>query len=230
VLAGLQWRVPFLLYLLALPLLVPMWLTLREPRRARATRGAALPVRRLAWLWALVFLAQLVFYLAPVHLPFRLREIGDPGSVAAGLSLGLLTLSYAAGSFVSAPAAAHVERHRLFACAFALVGASYVWIGLQQHWLAVLPGLLLAGVGLGLLVPNVFAFAADVAPAAARGRAMGSVTTFLFLGQFAAPLASAKVASAWGLGATFGVAGGVALAAAAALAAPRIHVRAPRRA
>ncbi len=231
VLAETAWRVPFLLYLLALPLLVPMLRTLREPPHPRSERrGERLPAGRIAPLWALVFVAQLVFYLAPVHLPFHLRELGTPGSAAAGLALGLLTLSYAGGALVAARAAAALDRHLLFAFAFALAGASYVWIGLQAHWLAVLPGLAVAGFGLGLLVPNVFAFAADAAPANARGRAMGSVTAFLFLGQFAAPIVSAPVTSAWGYGAAFGLAGGAALAVAAASALLRpASVRAARR-
>ncbi|WP_373048772.1 MFS transporter [Vulgatibacter sp.] len=221
-LSELAWRTAFLLYLVALLLLWPMQRTLRETMRPRgpAARRASLPLQRLVGPWGMAFAAQVIFYLSPVHLPFLLRKLGVPGSTWTGISLALLTLCYAiGGGLLAAPAALRFPRRRVFALAFAAVGASYVWIGLQETWLRVLPGLAVAGLGLGLLIPNLFAQAADAAEAQVRGRAMGTVTTFLFLGQFLAPIVSAPLASALGLGAVFSIAGAFGLLVGVGLAA-----------
>jgi MFS family permease len=233
VLAQVPWRAPFLLYLAALALVPAVLRLVPEPPRARRGRGAEaarLPGSRLVAAWAIGFIAQVIFYLAPVQLPFLLRELGDPGSSTTGMALSLLTLSYAAGALAAVPATTRFERRRVLAVAFAVVGLAYVSVGLQRHWAGVLPGMALAGLGLGFIVPNTFALAAERTPASARGRAMGSVTTALFLGQFLSPLIAAPATAWWGLGATFTFVGGLGLLSALALAMPAVGSLEPRRA
>jgi MFS family permease len=153
-----------------------------------------------------------VFYIAPVHGPFLLEEMGAPGAVASGLAVALLMLFFGAGSLMATPAWKGLHREVLSGLACILIGAGYVSIALQRRWSGALPGLALAGVGLGLIIPNAFAFAAGRTPREVRGRAMGGLTAALFLGQFLSPIICAPVVSAWGLRPTFGLAGALTLA------------------
>ncbi|MGA9525358.1 MAG: MFS transporter [Myxococcaceae bacterium] len=220
ILADLHWRTPFLLYALALLLVLPVLGFVREPlaRRKRVRRGNAhLPVRALAPSWATMLTAQVVFFLSPVLVPFLLRDLGALQATRSGVAVALLGLLYAAGALCAEPASSRVRTDQLFFAAFSLLGVGYLWIAVQRSWVGVLPGMAFAGFGLGLLVPNVLAQVAERAPEAVRGRAMGSITTAIFLGQFLAPILFAPVTSGWGNAASFGVAGGVSLLAGAVI-------------
>jgi MFS family permease len=52
----------------------------------------------------------------------------------------------------------------------------------------VLVGMLLAGLGMGLMIPNANIWVMQLAPAEVRGREIGRLTTFWFMGQFISPL------------------------------------------
>jgi MFS family permease len=93
----------------------------------------------------------------------------------------------------------------------------------------VLPGLALVGIGLGLIIPNAFALAADRTAEEVRGRAMGGVTASLFLGQFLSPFFSEPVVRAWGLRPAFFLGGVVALASGALFLLGRPGKRRPHR-
>lgn len=227
VLAALHWRTPFLLYLVSLALLPPIVKWVHDPARepAPASGFSALPGGLVARVWTLTLFAQTVFFLAPTQLPFLLQDLGAPGAGTSGFALAALLLAYAGGSLVAARAVDRFARRPVFAAGVLLLGAGYGEIGLAHRWGATLPGLVAGGVGLGLLIPNLFARLADGVPAALRGRAMGGMTTAVFLGQFASPLVAAPLVGAFGLGGTFALGGILSLLVGASLALPVLRPR-----
>jgi hypothetical protein len=61
----------------------------------------------------------------------------------------------------------------------------YVFIvSFSSAFLVLIVGLLIGGLGIGLFAPNNSGWLASVAPAELRGKAMGGMTSALFLGQF----------------------------------------------
>ena len=72
-------------------------------------------------------------------------------------------------------------------------------------------GLLISGIGLGLLLPNLNVWVVSVIPPATRGRAVGGLTTFIFLGQFLSPIATQPVAQQIGLAGAYIVGAGTML-------------------
>lgn len=79
------------------------------------------------------------------------------------------------------------------------MSAGYVLIGLASSLVWVLAGLAVAGLGLGLTLPNLNRWTSESVSARARGRALSGVTTATFLGQFLSPLVTQPVADAAGL-------------------------------
>jgi MFS family permease len=77
-----------------------------------------------------------------------------------------------------------------------MVGAAHGFLAQSRSGLAVGASLALMGCGLGWLMPNLTAWMANAAPAAVRGRAMGVLSSGIFLGQFLAPIIAAPVLSA----------------------------------
>ena len=61
------------------------------------------------------------------------------------------------------------------------------------------PGLISAGVGIGIAYPNLYVWLANSAPLAIRGRVLGGMNSALFLGQFISPIISQPVVTTYDL-------------------------------
>ncbi|MEX2671496.1 MAG: hypothetical protein WD294_05230 [Phycisphaeraceae bacterium] len=77
----------------------------------------------------------------------------------------------------------------------------------------VLLGMMVAGLGLGLLMPNLNVWLMSHAPEASRGRFVGGLTMALFFGQFVSPIALRPLLSVWGTVGVFAALGVCMLAA-----------------
>jgi len=108
---------------------------------------------------------------------------------------------------------------RLATAMFAAFALGLVVIGTAGSlWTAAL-GMVVVGFGIGLQNPTVNGWVvASVAPDA-RTKALGLLTSALFLGQFASPLVAQPLIDAAGLGRTFVFAGALAAVIAGVLAA-----------
>lgn len=217
-LADQNWRFPFLIYLFAW-LLVPLivW-TIAEPQRLptpaiQDTSGfrPAFPVKLLAFIYGVALLTQIIFYLIPVQLPFYLKELANAIASQSGLAIALATLFSAMSSLLYGKIKQRLGFFSVLVVAFGLMGVGYSIIGLVNNYALVLVGLAIAGIGLGLLMPNLNLWIASEVSDAARGRALGGSTTFFFLGQFLSPLISQPVSKVVGLSTTYALAGGVLL-------------------
>jgi MFS family permease len=189
--------------------------TVSDPERIVA-RVAAPPGRRggpvvITVTIGLLAAVQVVFYLLPVQLPFLLEETFSLPPGLTGLFIALPPLSYALASLTSSRLAAGRRRASVVALAFTVTGAGYLAVGTASSLVAVVPGLIVGGAGLGLIVPNLVGWVAQAAPPAARGRLMGVMTSALFLGQFISPLVWAPVVRALGRQSGLAVAAGTLL-------------------
>ncbi|MEE8232071.1 MAG: MFS transporter, partial [Thermoplasmata archaeon] len=185
---------------------------------------AGLDSRRktIAWVYAIAFAAVLIFYVFPVQLPFYLTELAAASTIQIALALALQTLISIIVSLGYERIQAHISYRGIFMLAFVTLGAGLLTVALAPAYALVVAGSMIAGVGVGLLVPNLGVVVALIAPARVLGRAMGGLTTSVFLGQFFSPLVLQPVLQQSGVGATFWVAGIGSLAAAVALLAWRL--------
>src|SRR5438876_467698 len=68
------------------------------------------------------------------------------------------------------------------------LGINHIILALTSSYALVVVGLLIGGVGVGVLPPNLIAWVAAIVPAAVRSRAVGGLNAALFLGQFVTPI------------------------------------------
>ncbi len=230
-LADLNWRYPFLIYLLA-PLLIPaIILFLHEPDRAAAERApvgedahegsqgqnqARPGYNRAAvfFLYGVAVFGMIMFYMIPVQLPFLLKGLGVPEDSKAGLAIVVATIFGAAASFAYPRIRKRVGFGRIFGLCFLFMGAGYAVVWRAGDYTTILIAMAIAGLGTGLFMPNSSLWAMALAPPHMRGRIVGGVTTFIFLGQFISPIVIQPVISAYSLQAAFGVTAAGLLAAA----------------
>ena len=200
-LADLSWRAPFAIYLLALPVLVMAWRFLPEPSRAAAADhddGGIMRRGPVALLAMLAFTSMVVFYLTPVQIPFHLEALGAPSGTLAGIAVASTTLTGAVASALYGRVRARLARSLVFAVLFAPMAAGYAIVALAAGPALVIAGLAIFGMGFGLLIPNLNTLAGDLATDATRGTVIGTLTTSLFLGQFASPLVAQPVIERFG--------------------------------
>jgi MFS family permease len=217
-LADVSWRMPFLVYLLALLIFPLVVFVLPEPKRTvDMSSGEESPASSpFPWLivgltYGVALLSQIVFYLIPTQLPFLLKQLVNAGGSQSGIAIAVATLFNALSSFGYQKIKSYFSFIAIYAIAFALMAVGYSVISVAPTYAIVLIGLAIAGLGLGLLVPNMNVCLTSVSPAAARGRVLGGLTTAFFVGQFTSPIISQPLSQAVGLAVTYRFAAGLML-------------------
>lgn len=216
-LADLSWRFPFLIYGAALLLLPLMLGALFEPPPIDRyplnfqPSEASLPLKPLSLIYGIAFLQMLLFYLIPVQLPFYLLRLTAATAKESGIAIAFATLLSAIASMLYGRIKRRFNFKQVVAIAFVVVGLGYGVISLATSYGQVMLGLAISGLGFGTLMPNLNVWLIQEVPSFLRGRALGGLTTALFLGQFLSPLATQPLSEQVGLGATYGIAGGVLL-------------------
>lgn len=212
-LADMSWRMPFLIYSTALLLVPCVLLLLPEPNPKDnphpVDEPVNLPIGLVGLTYGIALLSQIVFYLIPVQLPFYLKSLVNASASASGLAIALATLFSAVSSLLYQRFKSRLSFISVYGVAFGNLALGYGLIGLADGYGLLLPGLALAGLGLGLLMPNMNFCLTSIAPMAVRGRILSGLTTCFFLGQFLSPLVSQPLSERLGFGMTYGLAGAV---------------------
>ncbi|MBD1871302.1 MFS transporter [Cyanobacteria bacterium FACHB-471] len=214
-LADVNWRMPFLIYLLALLILPLVVLVLPEPDRTQTAENSgttvpeSFPLQIAGLTYVAAFLSQIVFYLIPVQLPFYLKQLVSATASQSGLAIAFATLFSAASAIAYKQIKARLSFIGIYAIAFLLMSIGYLVISISPTYAMVLVGLAIAGTGLGLLMPNMNVCLTSVTPVSLRGRVLGGLTTAFFLGQFVSPILSQPLSSVVGLDITYQIAGGL---------------------
>jgi MFS family permease len=203
-LGGIDWRLPFLLHLIAIPQLILVLIGIPDSPIVTAQQSQA--ARRAAGLfpWLLVAISLVTGIVAggsPMFLPFHLADIGetDPKRISLGLLVGTLVSAAAALGF--ATIRTHLSIGRIFCLAFALAGAGLAGVGAADDMMAIIIAQIAAGAGLGLLSPALYGLVAVTGRPEDRARNTGFVKSAYYGAPFLAQMALepvAKIAAAGG--------------------------------
>lgn len=216
VLADMNWRFPFAIYLsplLLLPLIIGV---LSEPNShempsvANCQQQDPLPKLTIPWqllglVYAIEFLHLLTFYITPTQLPFYLKTEFNLPSNRSGFAVAALTLSQAVVSLAYAKIRGQLSHLQITGLAFTLAGLGYGAIALAGTYSVIVLGAMISGFGFGLLMPNAKVWLSAAVPEAIRGRSLGGLNTFFFLGEFASPVVVQPLVTALGIGNGYGV-------------------------
>ena len=226
--ALIDWRLNFIVYLVALLLIAPTRALQRHPavdRRLADPTPTRLEAGPVVGIFALAAVGTTVLWLLTLQFAFHLAEIGYASPVVAGLGLGAPCLAGMASGAIYPILTRYLSLRQTAALAFALMGLGYAVISFTVSLPALGIGLLLAGFGFGFNQPNCVAWLLSRASPEARGRAAAGLTFAICLGQLVSPFLYDPLVSVLGSRATFGVVAGacmlVALAASSASSSPR---------
>jgi MFS family permease len=213
-LSDVSWRLPFLIYLVAFAVLPLVWrlpepLGLRQEMPLEASSGKPMPWVTIAILYALTFVTMLIFYMIPVQMPFYVKAMGFGGGKEAGIAIAMATLGSAVASIAYAKLKSNLSFAKVLMCLYFLMASGYGVIANASNYGLLLTGLVIAGLGLGLVLPNVNVWLNAKTPPEQRGKVLGGLTTCLFLGQFCSPLVVQPIARLVPMAGTYSLAAGV---------------------
>ena len=228
-LAEMDWRSPFLIYSVALLMAPAAFSLLTEPEKpctdaplgplsATASMSSSRAIIVLCYGFALVEIT--CFYIIPVHLPFYLASFSESaytssisGAVigASMLMSALVALNYSRiKSKLSFPAVGMLG--------LLMLGSGLVLASLSGTVFQVGMSLLLSGMGVGMIRPNIVNWLLSSIAPQHRGRVMGGMTSCLFLGQFISPLLTQPLLDSYGYVTLFQIMAAVVLVCTAGLA------------
>jgi len=215
-----DWRTPFWLYVVSLPLafLAARYVWQPAPQaRATTAKLPPLPWRRIAAPIGVTLLGGLVFYVLIVELSFKLDAIGVESTATIGAASAIASLGTAVGGFLFGRLA---KRGPVLTVplAFGLSGIGLIGMGAASSLPLVIAFAVVTGFGNGLILPSLLTWALSPLTFEQRGRGTGIWTSAFFIGQFVCPLLVLALTGAFdSLGTAILVLGVVSVAAAVAV-------------
>ncbi|MEM7342614.1 MAG: MFS transporter [Chloroflexota bacterium] len=223
-LADIGWRYPFLVHLFAFIVLPGVLLTIQEPQTETSAKVDAIaetiafPWKKIAPIYLISFVGMAIFFIFPVQLPFHLTRVSDVSNSQVALALSLQTLSSVIIALQYQRLKARFSFYAIFGLIFLTFSINHVMVSLTGNYTIIIVAMLIGGLGIGVFPPNNSVFLSVVTPPALRGRAVGGMTSAIFLGQFFSPIFTQPIIQQVGIAGTFAVAGGASLLLAALFA------------
>jgi MFS family permease len=220
-LAGVDWRIVFLVYLLGAAMLVPalVFLPYVRPDRDAVNYAAsvvnirgprAVPssarVRVGAPLLA-AMLAQVAFYAVPVQIPFVVQGTFHGSALATGAVIAIMTFTVGMVAMRFGVIRQWASEHVLVGGAFLAIGFGCVIVFMSAGIPGIVIGLVAMACGLGVLVPCLANWVVTAAPPHSRGRYVSLLTSAMFLGQFVSPLVTQPIVDHVGIQRMFALLG-----------------------
>lgn len=195
-LADLNWRFPFALYLAAFIILPFAMAILYEPTKENKEQNVTYKKvqnlntnnKIIVLVYAIGFLGMVFFYMIPTQIPFLLDERLDISNTFYGLAIALTTLTGAVTSIKYGAIKKRFSFPKIFVFAFFLMASGYFFIAFNITYNGILLGLAIAGLGIGLLMPNCNLWLMEVVSVNNRGKIIGGISSTMFFGQFVSPL------------------------------------------
>ncbi len=203
-LASISWQTPFLIYLFPFFILPIVLYSINEPGFQKKNRKlidsnqnkSSLPLNKLVLLCATAFFGMTLFFIIPVQIPFYLKSFHNGNhslinltfETKVGMALAISALFAAFTSMFYQKIKQYLSFLKIFFLIFLLLGTGFITIANSNYYYQVIIGLIICGLGMGLLLPNLNTWLVSIVPIVIRGRAVGELNTFLYLGQFSSPI------------------------------------------
>lgn len=205
------WKYPFLIYLAALLVLPLSIVFLKEPAVISKSAQTHLQTKAPPIIWMLfinMMMLWIVFFMIPVQIPFHLKDIGVEKSALIGAAIATSTACSAISSISYSKIKSRLSFLSVFVVGYLLMAAGFVCISFSSTYFMVVVAMMLSGLGMGMMIPNTNVWVMKLAPPEIRGKEIGKLTTFWFLGQFLSPLIIFPLLKILSFSATFMVAAG----------------------
>ena len=203
-LAEFSWREPFLVYLIGVPILLMVLLTMKEPRRdEQGPADRVVPERKankrlLTICYITIFVAMTMAFLLPTKMPTYLQTELAVSTSVTGLFLGVHGVTNACFSLMYRRFVQRFAPFTIIAIGFLLLAVALLTLEVSESIASSVVMMIVAGAGLGMVCPAVSNTLAGETTASTSGKIMGGYSTCLNLGQFSISLISVPLFAAVG--------------------------------
>ena len=204
--ADVAWNVPFLVYLIALPILIAGLIAVRDvvvPSGAEGPAGefAKGSGAHMIVLYASIFMLMFLMFIVTANVSDILTTMGESMTVC-GLILALMGLTQVFTSIAYSRLKRTLRYQHVLLVSFVLQAVAICMFASDN--LAVLAvGVGILGVGLGIGMPTITSNLAMISPASAQGKTMGVYSCMMNLGTSLSTVVMAPVIVAIGYTASF---------------------------
>ena len=212
--ADVSWNVPFLVYLIALPILIAGLIAVRDVVMPRGTGGASGEFAKgskahMAILYASIFMLMFLMFIVSANISDILTDMGESMTVC-GLILAFMGLTQVFTSIAYSRMRRIPAYQYVLLLAFVLQAVAIVMFSSDS--LAVLTvGVGIMGVGLGVGMPTITNNLSMMSPASAQGKTMGIYSCLMNLGTSLSTVVMGPIIVAIGYTTSFYLAGVVVL-------------------
>lgn len=183
------WQAPFLIYGLAWPMALAVFLLVREPvRGTRLVPGwSALPGRHVLLTSVTTILAAILFYTIQIHVSTVLPHFGVTDPARIGLFSAAASIGTPVGSLIFW-AVAKRDVRLLLGVEFALMAAAFLGMARSPDAIWFIAAAFAGQMAAGLLLPTLLTWAMSPLAFEVRGRGMGVWQSSFAIGQFLSAL------------------------------------------
>ena len=190
-LASFGWRSPFLLYIVAVPLLIAVVFLIWEPKPSEddndVAAGSPFPWRRMAVVYAVTVFTAAMYFSYPTQIARALTELGVATPFAIGVLTALASIGTPLGALLFARATS-ISIPAMLGIGLALIGIPYIGIGLAGSPNVATAIGFFQQVGNGIIGAGLVMWCLRSLPFEHRGQGMGIWGTCLVSGIFVSPL------------------------------------------
>lgn len=193
-LADISWNAPFLVYLIAVPILILVLIFIREPAVATATEvheisTGSTNMKTITACYLCIFIGMVIIFVVPTKMPSYMETCLGVSATMMGLFLGFHGIGNAIFSCVHKTASHMFTSMQLISVAFVLLAVALVLpFAVAETVPVCVVTLVVSGFAVGLIVPSIVNSIVEASNTQNRGKMLGIYAVFLNLGQFAVSL------------------------------------------
>ena len=207
IMADVAWNTPFLVYLIAAPILLAALLSVRnipldgsygDTGPAEVGRSSRV---QMMFLYAAIFMLMFVMFVIPANMSDLLSGM-DVSMTVCGFVIALMGLVQTVVSMLVSRRRKHAPYTVTLTAAFILQALAMLLLS-EGSFGVIVAGVAVLGVGMGIGMPAIVANLSMLAPASSQGKVMGLYTCFMNLGTSVSGMAVAAIVVATGYGQAF---------------------------
>ncbi|PRX27382.1 putative MFS family arabinose efflux permease [Paraburkholderia sp. BL18I3N2] len=192
------WRGPFILYLMAVPvLLLSFFVVSGGPSVREAKVAGKHSVRGYIPIYALTCVLSIGLFMPGIQGPFLLNANGINSAATIGMILSSYSLTAAFAAACYGPLRRVLTANSVLALAAFSLGAGSLALAASGSVAQLLAGCIVTGVGAGLVEPVTVSLILGRAHPDIRQRAVGFLLSSVFLGQFLNPVVLSPLRAAF---------------------------------
>jgi MFS family permease len=200
VLADINWRMPFLLYVASLIVWIMAIVSVYEPFKEQKsgpdqtnelkTGRRKVQITPVIWaVYAITFFSALIFYMIPTQMPFMLNALDGISNTRIGFAIAFVNVASVSTSLNYGKIKRIMSYPAIMALVYFLVFTGFLIISQAGSYVMMIVGIVFSGLGFVLMMPNLNLWLISLAPSAMRGQLVGYLNMALFLGMFGSPIA-----------------------------------------